>query len=438
MKKKIWIPILIASVLLLAFLFVPIPMKPLEDGGTQIYASLTYKIVDWNREYENDVYTPTKVYFGKQAWLSVDELWAQEEPNLSHSMRALVWAMSQETIWLEPLYGEWERKTARDFEIDLQTLDGFDAERGDLIEVFYDGEIHKTEDGRETVIPLSWRRITAQYDQEYEGEWLDQEAAEEPSGMRLDRLLITQIYVNCFFVQDTYGSEEYVIKMNGRIGDQWCVGDVVECTYKNLRCDPTSLRAEADAKSIQAYEEDLCAKPVIYLYPEAETEVTVKLTVDGELTCTYPSYEDGWTVTAAPDGTLTDADGKVYNYLYWEALSSTPFDFSRGFCVKGEDTAEFLEVALAQLGLNRREANEFIVYWLPLMEVNEYNVIAFQTDVYTDSAKLEISPTPDTLIRVFMAWYGTDTPVDLPEQELTAPEREGFTVIEWGGSRVSA
>jgi hypothetical protein len=97
-----------------------------------------------------------------------------------------------------------------------------------------------------------------------------------------------------------------------------------------------------------------------------------------------------------------------------------------------------LEIALEQLGLNRREANEFIVYWLPLMEVNEYNVIAFQTDVYTESAKLEISPTPDTLIRVFMAWYGTDTPVDLPEQELTAPEREGFTVIEWGGSRVSA
>ena len=53
-------------------------------------------------------------------------------------------------------------------------------------------------------------------------------------------------------------------------------------------------------------------KPVIYLYPEAETEVTVSLDYDGELTCVYPAMEDGvWTVTAAPDGTLTDAAGQT-------------------------------------------------------------------------------------------------------------------------------
>lgn len=48
------------------------------------------------------------------------------------------------------------------------------------------------------------------------------------------------------------------------------------------------------------------AKPVIYLYPEEETQVSVRLDFDGELTSTYPSYEDGWTVDASPDGTLTD------------------------------------------------------------------------------------------------------------------------------------
>ena len=44
-------------------------------------------------------------------------------------------------------------------------------------------------------------------------------------------------------------------------------------------------------------------KPVIYLYPEEETEVTVKLDYNGTLTSTYPAYGDGWTVTAQPDGT---------------------------------------------------------------------------------------------------------------------------------------
>ena len=180
----------------------------------------------------------------------------------------------------------------------------------------------------------------------------------------------------------------------------------------------------------------LKAKPVIYLYPEQTTKVTVRLRYDGELTCAYPAYEDGWTVTAAPDGTLTDDDGQTYNYLYWEGEDRDGYDLSRGFCVRGEDSAAFLSDALAKLGLNRREANEFIVYWLPEMEKNPYNLICFQTDRYTESAGLEISPAPDTLIRVFMAWKPLNRPVEIPAQELTAPERQGFTVVEWGGCMV--
>ena len=177
-------------------------------------------------------------------------------------------------------------------------------------------------------------------------------------------------------------------------------------------------------------------KPVIYLYPEETTEVSVSLDYDGQLTCTYPLYQNGWLVTAEPDGTLTDADGKVYNYLYWEGKSKTVYDMSKGFCVKGSDTAAFLEDALLRLGLTGREANEFIVYWLPLMEENEYNVISFQGKAYTDVAKLNVNPEPDTVIRVFMAWYGSKKPVEIPAQELTAPERTGITVVEWGGSEI--
>ena len=44
MKKKIWIPIVIA--LLLAILVVPIPTGVYKDGGTREYTALTYKIVD--------------------------------------------------------------------------------------------------------------------------------------------------------------------------------------------------------------------------------------------------------------------------------------------------------------------------------------------------------------------------------------------------------
>ena len=180
------------------------------------------------------------------------------------------------------------------------------------------------------------------------------------------------------------------------------------------------------------------AKPVIYLYPEEETEVTVRLDYDGTLTCTYPAYEDGWTVTAAPGGTLTDESGQTYSYLYWEGVTRTEYDFSRGFCVPGEETAPFLEDALARLGLTRREANEFIVYWLPRMEPNPYNLISFQSAAYTDHARLTVTPEPDSLLRVFMAWMPLEAPADLPAQELPPFKRTDFTVVEWGGAELSA
>ena len=186
-----------------------------------------------------------------------------------------------------------------------------------------------------------------------------------------------------------------------------------------------------DARATEAPE-----KPVIYLYSAEPTEVTVRLDYDGALSCTYPAYNGGWTVTAQPDGTLTDAQGQEYNYLYWEGKSELDFDFSEGFCVRGEETAAFLDRALAELGLTRREANEFIVYWLPRMEQNAWNLISFQGEAYTARARLEITPRPDTVLRVFMAWQALDAPVELPAQSLKKTERNGFTLVEWGGSEV--
>lgn len=217
-------------------------------------------------------------------------------------------------------------------------------------------------------------------------------------------------------------------------------------TLSLTACGPRDERedenAQYSAKPViylypeEAQDEVCDAKPVAYLYPQTETEVTVRLDYDGKLTCTYPAYADGWTVSARPDGTLTDKNGQTYRYLYWEGISETEYDFTSGFCVPGSGTAEFLEDALGKLGLNRTEANEFIVYWLPQMQENPYNLIAFQSDRYTQAAKLTIDPAPDTLLRVFMAWKPLDKFMEIPAQSLTAPERTGFTAVEWGGCRV--
>ena len=184
-------------------------------------------------------------------------------------------------------------------------------------------------------------------------------------------------------------------------------------------------------------EETADAKPVIYLYPEFAQEIEVKLDYAGELTCTYPAYKDGWRVVAYPDGTLVDrATGNEYSCLFWEGISRAEYDLGRGYVIAGEDTAEFLEATLAELGLSRTEANEFIVYWLPRMQGNPYNLISFQHERYTDAAKLTITPEPDSVLRVFMAYQALDEKIEVEEPVIEPFERNGFTVVEWGGAEI--
>lgn len=183
--------------------------------------------------------------------------------------------------------------------------------------------------------------------------------------------------------------------------------------------------------------------PIIYLYDPQSRVATVKLKLEGSLGSTYPLYpeETGWVVRTSPEGILTDGDGREYEYLFWEGeLEMTP-DFTNAFCVKGEDTAAFLEEALTDLGLTDMEADTFIMYWLPLMEEHPYNVISFQVETYEAAAQLHVDPAPDTIVRVNMAYYESDEYVETEEQDLSVlnpsvDERKGFTLVEWGGEEV--
>ena len=97
----------------------------------------------------------------------------------------------------------------------------------------------------------------------------------------------------------------------------------------------------------------------------------MQLTFNGTLTSTYPTLPpEGWTVTAQPDGTLTDEEGRSYRYLFWEGVADVDWKQDSGFLVKAEDAREFLEQSLTQLGLNELEQNDFITYWLPKLEKN--------------------------------------------------------------------
>lgn len=196
---------------------------------------------------------------------------------------------------------------------------------------------------------------------------------------------------------------------------------------------------KGDGTEPTVYFEEAAKKPVIYLYPVQETDVHLELELtESDLHTTYPKYDNGWDVTAYPDGTLVNkADGSHHRSLFWDSENCrTRFDFSEGFCVAGCDTERFLKETLTFMGLNENEMNEFIVYWLPLTEHNAYNLISFQGSAYTDTAKLNITPAPDSECRIFMAYIPLEEAVQIRPQQLEAFERTGFAVIEWGGAEV--
>jgi hypothetical protein len=180
------------------------------------------------------------------------------------------------------------------------------------------------------------------------------------------------------------------------------------------------------------------AKPVLYLYPSQKQAVSVKLNLTTHrIIHPYPTYENGWSVIANPDGTLTNTKTNKQHYcLFWET-EGAPFmqKITSGFVIKGDETADFLEQKLKILGLNDRETNEFIIYWLPQMENNAYNAIYFATNEYEKESALEISPKPDTQIRIMMMWQPLTEKTNLPEQILPpTPARKGFVAVEWGGT----
>ncbi len=181
-----------------------------------------------------------------------------------------------------------------------------------------------------------------------------------------------------------------------------------------------------------------CGKPVIYLYPQEEMEVSVQVDVD-EFTKTVPEYgENGWKVRATPKGKLTNlADGQTYPYLFWEAKDDDGVNADQGFMVERKKVDRFLKKSLKTMGFTRKEMKDFMEFWKPRILDNPepYFFISFiGTQDFNKVAPLTITPTPDTLIRVFMYYQPLNTPMSVVEQRLSATPRRGFTVFEWGGT----
>lgn len=232
------------------------------------------------------------------------------------------------------------------------------------------------------------------------------------------------------------GDDIYKIYLDMAYSCGLCAPSKKMLAYKVNKID---LKVKVYSKTVSREECDpnVAYKPIIYIYPEQDMDLTITLGNPNNLLYTYPKYENSWNVHVTTDGNIYDLKTKRNYYgLYWEGNDNYKLDMTTGFVVKGSDTVKFLEEKLAILGLNDYEINEFIIYWIDKLEGNNYNFISFRSlEDINKSMPLNLSKNPDTLIRVMMDYKPLDNYIEVKEQQLTKIDRKGFTVVEWGGTK---
>ncbi len=180
-------------------------------------------------------------------------------------------------------------------------------------------------------------------------------------------------------------------------------------------------------------------KPVIYLYPEKQTIVNVRIQTEGKVVVSDPLYpEGGWQgVLAHPDGIL-NYQGNTYRELFYETESATLSSPKKGIIIKRNELEARLRNYINLLGLtNKSEQDEFLDWWLPKLNALNSPYILFSILEREEKARLdviEINPKPDTFID-FIAYFKPLNKIEQiePLEIAPAPERSGFTAVEWGG-----
>ncbi len=187
-------------------------------------------------------------------------------------------------------------------------------------------------------------------------------------------------------------------------------------------------------------------KPVIYLYPEKEQDISIILNPKGNLTFTYPQLKESWTVNASPNGELS-YNNRIYPYLFWEAeqdnltFTTNENGMLPGFLTTTDTIVEFLEDKLTQIGLNNKEQADFITFWAPQMINKKQLFIQFLIDDEYEQniSSMNITPKPTSTKRVYMLYQEIGVEDDFTpyiEQLLPSFTRKGYTMIEWGGTEI--
>ena len=177
-------------------------------------------------------------------------------------------------------------------------------------------------------------------------------------------------------------------------------------------------------------------KPAIYLYPKTDEFVNVKVRPIGGFYLTIPTYpQNGWDVFAKTDGTLLSG-GFLYDYLYYETKVPDKLVIppSSGYVEQYDQLSQLFSSLLPKLGLNPTESQQFSDYWLKALPESKYYFVGVMPlDELDEFSRLQITPSPDTVLRVTLYFKPLNKFETVSPPVLPIVSRSGFTVVEWGG-----
>ena len=246
------------------------------------------------------------------------------------------------------------------------------------------------------------------------------------------------------YIKNLNSKAETQADFDGKFSIEVKLNDVLEISLLGFKSQKVKIENKENlVVNLKAEQQIMLEKPVIYLYPTEKTPIDIKLDLKGKLLTTFPKYDKNWDVIAEPNGQIFDKKtNRYYSSLFWDGTIDFPedhYNYEDGFVVSKENLAKFFIEKLEHIGLNNQETNDFIQYWLPILERNKYNFIHFLVNEECDEiATLNVNPKPETTIRIYMEFYGLENFTPIKEQQLQKTKRKGFILVEWGGADVSS
>lgn len=172
-------------------------------------------------------------------------------------------------------------------------------------------------------------------------------------------------------------------------------------------------------------------KPNIYIYPTERIHLDIQLIFPngGKIIESTPNYENGWEIEVLPSGFINNQ----YDYLFYEAQIPELMQREYGWKINGIDLSSFFMNNLKSLLFAKEEIDDFIEYWIPLLDTTKTYVIYPQfNEELKKIIQLKFSIVPDNLIRVFYLIEESNENINIKTPQIPSFKREGFTVLEWG------